>query len=201
MSILQHLFIVLTKGGTIYLNGVMWWFVNTPSLSYMSEIQRWPGAVPQKCSSSGHIPPRSSRWPVFFSPFHLHPHCLTTGLCNMVKHSSAQKHVMHKTPLYTEVNEISWQNKIYHGCVSINSCPCQVTYGSSIKCRFVCFRVYVLGKPLKAPVTWNTALSECVSQMPHKMCILTVLLHLFIKLSVDIFRPDASLEEQCNGLL
>lgn len=201
MSILQHIFIVLTKGDAIDLNCVVWWFVNTSSFSYMSEIQCWPGTVPQKRSSSGHIPPRSSRSPVFFLRFHLHPQCLTAGLCNVVKHISAWKHVMHKTPLYPEVNEISWPNKIYHWCVSIDSRPCQITYGSSIKCRFLCFCVYVLGKTLKVPVTWNRASSKRVSQTPQKIFIQTVLLQLCIKLSVDIFRPDASLEEQYKGLL
>lgn len=134
-------------------------------------------------------------------PFFLHPHCLTAGLCNMVKHISAQKRVMHKTPLYMEVNEIPWQNKIYHWCVPINNHPCQVTHGSYIIRRFLCFRVYVLGKILKAPATWNTALSECVSQMLHKICLQAFLPHLCIKLSAYFFRPDASLETQCMGFL
>lgn len=146
----------------------MWWFVNNSSLSYISNILHWPGAVPEKSSGLRAHSSEIIRWPIF-SPFHLHLHCLTAGLCNMVKHISAQRHVMHEKPLYTEVNEISWWNKIYHLSVSINNRPRQLTYGSSVKCRFLCFRVYVLGKTLKAPVTWNTALSVHVSYMLYNV--------------------------------
>lgn len=104
--------------------------------------------------------------------------------------------------LYTEVNEIVWREQDLSS-MRLHQ-PCQVTYGLSIERYqkiFLCFRVNVLGKTSKAPVTWNTALSECVSQMLHQICLQTVLPHLCIKLSEYFFGPDASLEEQCKGLI
>lgn len=131
---LWMLFMVLVKGGAIYLNCVMCRFVNNSALT--------------RCCSSKTLKLRAHSSEIILLA-RISPAFISTHIVSLQGYATWWNVFQLRNMSCTTHRSVQRLMKSRDRTRFIIVRPCQFTYGSSIKLWVLCFRVYVLGKILK----------------------------------------------------